>query len=71
MGGGGGGGMLQRRVEELEASVKKLDEEKATLKQDNASLVSFCSKSFESQYVDYAALSATIGPIKLSNWIYT
>lgn len=52
--------MLQRRVEELEASVKKLDEEKATLKQDNASLVSFCSKSFESQYVDYTACFSLI-----------
>lgn len=31
---------MQRRVEELEAQVKKLEEEKAGLKQDNASLVS-------------------------------
>lgn len=36
----GGGGTLQRKTEELEAQVKKLEEEKAGLKQDNASLVS-------------------------------
>ena len=41
LGGGGGGGGLQRRTEELTAQVKKLEEEKAGLKQDNASLVSY------------------------------
>ena len=33
--------MVQKRVEELEAQVKKLEDEKATLKQSNATLVSF------------------------------
>lgn len=32
--------MLQKRVDELETRVKKLEDEKANLKQDNASLVS-------------------------------
>lgn len=36
--GGGGGGALQRRVDELEGQVKKLEDEKAGLKQDNATL---------------------------------
>ncbi len=36
----GGGGSLQRRVEELDALVKKLDEEKGNLKRDNVALVS-------------------------------
>lgn len=35
-----GGGAVQKRTEELEALVKKLEEEKAGLKQDNASMVS-------------------------------
>ena len=34
-----GGGILQRRVDELESVVKKLDEERRLLKQENASLV--------------------------------
>jgi hypothetical protein len=34
------GAGLQRRIEELEAQVKRLEEEKTGLKQDNASLVS-------------------------------
>lgn len=40
MGGGGGGGLLQKRVEELEFQIRKLEEEKGNLKQDNVSLVS-------------------------------
>lgn len=39
--GGGGGGLLQKRVEELESQIRKLEEEKGGLKQDNASLVSY------------------------------
>ena len=35
-----GGGLLHRRVEELEGTLKKLDEERRQLKQENASLVS-------------------------------
>ena len=35
-----GGALLSKRLEELEATVKKLEEEKAVLKQDNATLVS-------------------------------
>ena len=31
--------MMQRRLEELEAAIKKLEEDKAELKQENASLV--------------------------------
>ena len=31
---------MQRRLEELEAAIKKLEEDKAELKQENASLVS-------------------------------
>lgn len=33
--------MLQRRLEDVEASNKRLEEDKAALKQENASLVSF------------------------------
>lgn len=36
-----GSSVLQKRVDELEAHQKKLEEEKASLKQENASLVSF------------------------------
>lgn len=35
-----GRGAVQKRTEELEIQVKKLEEEKAGLKQDNASMVS-------------------------------
>ena len=31
--------MMQRRLEELEATIKKLEEDKAEMKQENASLV--------------------------------
>ena len=37
---GGAAGVMQRRLEELEGLVKKLEEDKADLKQENASLVS-------------------------------
>ena len=36
---GGAAGVMQRRLEELEAAIKKLEEDKAELKQENASLV--------------------------------
>ena len=34
--------MMQRRLEELESTIKKLEEDKAELKQENASLVCVC-----------------------------
>ena len=36
---GGAAGVMQRRLEELEAAIKKLEEDKAEMKQENASLV--------------------------------
>ncbi len=36
---GGAAGVMQRRLEELEAAIKKLEEDKAELKQENAALV--------------------------------
>ena len=37
---GTSGGLLQKRVDDLERNVKRLEEEKSSLKQENASLVS-------------------------------
>ena len=37
---GGTAGVMQRKMEELEGLIKKLEEDKAELKQENASLVS-------------------------------
>lgn len=47
----GGGGVLQRRVEELEGTVRKLDEERRQLKQENASLVSNRLYSSKDKYM--------------------
>ena len=37
---GGTAGVMQKKMEELEGLIKKLEEDKAELKQENASLVS-------------------------------
>ena len=37
---GGAAGVMQRRLEELEEVMKRLEEEKGGMKQENASLVS-------------------------------